>query len=235
MVIVFILSPQVSVKLIFFVIMYRLHTLYFTLVGILFCANTSFAQRYDFEGELIYHTDDRILASIEGDSASYIRYYVKNEQVRVENITQMGTQVYLRNYHENTAVLLFSFSGQNFALTQDLSKDTIVKHYETKKSCKSIKIGEFKGKQISISGEHLKEPVTTYYSKKFPGYMIDIYQGSIPGLPLKYDLIVQGEKVNYELVKLVEKEVPNNLFEIPEGYLQMTMEDFLQRLAPEEN
>src|SRR5690606_6532646 len=128
-----------------------------------------------------------------------------------------------------------SFSGQNFALTQDLSKDTIAKFYETKKSCKSTKIGEHKGKQMTISGEHLKEPITVYYSKKIPGYMIDIYQGSIPGLPLKYELIVQGESVNYEIVKLQEKEVSDTLFEIPKDYQLMTMEEFLKRLAPQEN
>lgn len=215
--------------------MYRFYTFIFALVGILLCSNTSFAQRYDFEGELIYHTDDRILATIESDSATYIRYYVKNENVRIENITQMGTQVYIRNYTENKAVLLFSFSGQNFALTQDLNKDTIIKQYETKKSCKSTKIGEHKGKQMTISGEHLKEPLPVFYTKKFPGYMVDIYQGIIPGLPLKYALIVQGESVNYELVKLQQKEISDKLFEIPEGYQLMTMEEFLKRLAPEEN
>jgi hypothetical protein len=64
--------------------------------------------------------------------------------------------------------------------------------------------------------------------------MIDIYDGVTPGLPLQYDLIVQGEKVGYELVKLEEKEISTSLFEIPDGYLRMTMDEFLQRLSPEQ-
>jgi hypothetical protein len=206
-----------------------------TIFLILFITITACAQKNKhFEGTLLYVTNDRIQLESGVDSAQYIKYFVQGDLIRVENKTQMGDQIYIKDLSKNSAVLLFNFGSDKFALTQDLTMDTISKNYTTKKDCKNAQVGDFKAKCLSISGEHLKEPVRIYYTKSHPGYMVDIYDGITPGLPLQYDLIVQGEKVGYELVKLEEKEVPTSLFEIPDGYLRMTMDEFLQRLSPEQ-
>ena len=207
----------------------------FAILSLLALSTLSFTygQRFNFEGELIYFTNDPIQETIPVDSAAYIKYFVRGEEVRVESVTQMGKQVYLINHREQKAVLMLSFANRHVALVQDLTKDTITKNYTIKKSCKSQKIGTLKGSKATLSGEHLTEPITLFYSKKYPNYIVDIYNGVIPGLPLSYDLIIQGDRVNYEIVKLEEKTISDDYFHVPAHYTVMTMEEFLQQLSPE--
>jgi hypothetical protein len=209
-----------------------------TLFSLLFLHNLK-AQDFPFEGKLIYHTNDSIqnqIGIITGiDSASYTTYYVKNEWVRIENVTQMGKQIYIKNLAKNKAILLLSFANQHFALTQDLSKDTLVRNYTFKKKCKSIKINSFKGKKGFVSGENLQTPIPIVFSKKHPNYIVDIYNRSIPGLALSYQLIIQGDTVEYELVTLKEGDVSKDLFDIPDYYNVLSMEDFLKRLSEFQN
>lgn len=219
-------------KSLYFAVMITVQSKYMGLLFFVLFSFSSCSQEYSFEGKLTYITDDPVQQQITSDSAEYINYYVKQEKVRVETKTQMGKQIYIKDFKKNTAVLLLDFNGKKMALLQDLKKDTLQKNYSVKKNCKSTKVGEFKAKCLSISGEHLKEPVQVYYSKSYPGYMIDVYDKQIPGLPLQYDLIVQGDQVNYELVRLDEREIAAEMFSIPEEYEQLTMEEFLERLSP---
>jgi hypothetical protein len=52
-------------------------------------------------------------------------------------------------------------------------------------------------------------------------------------LPTKYALVVQGMPVTYQLVKLEEKPVSDELFKVPADCLVLTMEEFMTMLSNE--
>ena len=186
-----------------------------------------------FEGLLIYETDDPMLNNVPVDSGKFIKHYVKGDSVRVESFTSMGKQVHIKDLASQTAYLIFVFGGQKVALFQDLSLDTIKRNFNWTDVSDSKKIAEQKSKSGFISGAYLTEPIQVFYAPKYPSKIIDVYDGIIPGLPTKYALVVQGMPVTYQLVKLEEKPVSDELFKVPADCLVLTMEEFMTMLSNE--
>jgi hypothetical protein len=186
-----------------------------------------------FEGVLIYETDDPMLNNVPVDSGKFIKHFVKGDSIRVESFTAMGKQVHIKNLANQTAYLIFVFGGQKVALYQDLSLDTIKRNFQWTDSGDSKKIAEQKSKSGFISGAYLNEPVQVFYATKYPSKIIDVYDGIIPGLPTKYALVVQGMPVTFQLVKLEEKPISDELFKVPTDCLVLTMEEFMTMLSNE--
>jgi hypothetical protein len=195
------------------------------------CDDNSKVER--FEGLLIYETDDPMLNNVPVDSGKFIKHYVKGDSIRVESFTSMGKQVHIKNLANQTAYLIFVFVGKKVALFQDLSLDTIKRNFQWRDSGDSEKIAELKSKSGFISGAYLNNELQVFYSAKYPSKIIDVYDGIIPGLPTKYALLVQGMSVNYELVKLEEKPISDELFKVPSDCLVLTMEEFMELLSTE--
>ena len=88
-------------------------------MGLLFFVLFSFSscsQEYSFEGKLTYITDDPVQQQITSDSAEYINYYVKQEKVRVETKTQMGKQIYIKDFKKNHSWKLWNVINKTFLL-----------------------------------------------------------------------------------------------------------------------
>lgn len=187
-----------------------------------------------FEGVLIYETDDRMLDNVPVDSGKFIKYFVKGDSVRVESFTAMGKQIHLRDNKTKSGVLIFVFSGKKVALLQDLTQDTIKRGFNIKLSKDSQKIAGIYSEKAKISGAFLEYPVEVYYSPHYPNHILDIYDKEIPGLPTKYQLIVQNIPVNYTLVKLESTPIDDAKFSIPEDCIVITMEEFLEFLSNQE-
>jgi|GEM_PF-2573743 len=186
-----------------------------------------------FEGLLIYETDDPMLNNVPVDSGKFIKHYVRGDSIRVESFTSMGKQVHIKDLANQTAYLIFVFGGQKVALFQDLSLDTIKRNFNWTDVSDSKKIAEQKSKSGFISGAYLNEPIQVFYAAKYPSKIIDVYDGIIPGLPTKYALVVQGMSVNYQLVRLEEKLISDELFKVPADCLVLTMEEFMTMLSNE--
>jgi hypothetical protein len=184
-----------------------------------------------FEGLLIYETDDSMLNQVPVDSGKYIKYFVKGDSVRVESYTPMGKQIHIRNHKSKTGVLIFVYAGKKIALLQDFKKDTIQRNFQLKRTEESAEIAELYSEKASVNGEHLKEAVDVYFAPNYPDHILDIYEGIIPGLPTKYQLIVQQLPVNYWLVKSVEQVIDNDKFSIPDDCTVLTMEEFLSLIS----
>ena len=187
-----------------------------------------------FEGMLIYETDDQMLNNVPVDSGKFVKYFVKGDSIRVESYTSMGKQVHLRDQSTQSGVLIFVFAGRKVALLQDLSKDTIRRGYEILFEHESKVVAGLKSKKALIQGAYLDSPITVFYTPNYPNHILDIYDGIIPGLPTKYQLIVQHVPVNYSLVKLEHKPIDSSLFKIPDDCFVINMEEFMEIISQQD-
>jgi hypothetical protein len=198
----------------------------FSLLSLLFVFQYNlYAQSHTFSGELVYRTET-VAHSGKPTKQELIRYFVKNELVRVETLTPMGLQVFIRNFATGEGVLLLNMNGQNYALKQQLTSASILA-YTFEKGKQKTTIATIKAKQGIISAPHLSEDIHVFYTLKLPGYFIDIYNQLIPGLPIRYSLIVQGEEVLYELVEWNTNEPHPDAFTVPDEYMHITMDEFM--------
>jgi len=184
-----------------------------------------------FEGVLIYECDDAMLNNVPVDSGKFIKYFVKGDSVRVESFTSVGKQIHLRDHRTNSGALIFVYGGRKIALLQDFSKDTIKRDFKYEATSETQKIAGLTSQKAFISGAYLSEPMAVYFSPNYPRHIIEIYDGIIPGLPTKYQLLVQETPVNYTLVKLEQKPVETKKFSIPDDCLILTMEEFFELLS----
>ena len=184
-----------------------------------------------FEGVLIYECDDAMLNNVPVDSGKFVKYFVKGDSVRVESFTSVGKQIHLRDHNSNSGVLIFVYAGKKIALLQDFNQDTLKRGFELKTTTETKKIAGISSEKMLVSGAFLDKPMEVYYTPNYPNKIIDIYDGLIPGLPTKYQLLVQQILVNYTLVKLEQKPVDSKKFAIPDDCLVLTMEEFLELLS----
>ena len=206
--------------------------------GIAFCflllsCNNSEKVDY-FEGILIYKTDDPMLNHVPVDSGKFVKYYVKGDSIRVESFTPMGKQIHLRNHTSKSGVLIFVHGGRKVALLQDFKKDTIQRGFKLNNINEPGEVLGLETEMTQISGAYLKQPLKITYSPNYPNHIIDIYDRIVPGLPVKYSLMVQQFKVNYELVQIKQEPVEDQKFSIPKDCIVLTMEEFMQQLSNQE-
>jgi hypothetical protein len=184
-----------------------------------------------FEGLLIYATDDPSLNNVPVDSGQYIKHYIKGDSIRVESYTPFGKQVHMRFTSQKKAYLIFVHNGKKIALIQDLSKDTIQRDFKFQKIKGKENIAGVPSKKGEIRGGFIQDStIQVYFADHYPRGLIDIYDGIIPGLPTKYTLIIQHFPVSYQLVKIEEKTIDENMFIIPKDCIVLTMEEFLDSI-----
>lgn len=188
----------------------------------------SCAAQKPFEGVLSYKTEEKLYAQT-ADSIHLVKHYVKGDKVATVSQSNFGGQKYIRDTKNNVGTLLLKFNGQKFALTQDLTQDTIKKHFTIEKGKGKKKFAGLKSQHYLISGEYLDSAVHVYLCSKFPSNIVSIY-GGLKGLPTKYTLLIKNEPIEYELVKVEEIPIESSLFEIPADYKVMSMRDFLDKM-----
>jgi hypothetical protein len=185
----------------------------------------------NFEGLLIYETNDPNLNNVPMDSGKFIKHYIKGDSIRVESYTPFGKQVHMRFTSQKKAYLIFVHNGKKITLIQDLSKDTIQRDFKFHKIKGKEKIAGIPSKKGGISGGFIQDStIQVYFADHYPKGLIDIYDGTIPGLPTKYTLIVQHFPISYTLVKIEEKTIDEDKFIIPKDCIILTMEAFLESI-----
>ena len=201
-------------------------TLIFLLLSGLACAQT-------FSGIITYdlsYTKEGVTIPPE-HLPSQVVDMISELKVRTEQNTQLGTQVALFNASDSSYVLLVEFVDEKIAILMpdDYGTKTGKPKPTIKYKCKSKKIGGYKCKLaiVTYPGE---SPVEVYYTKKIPAQLSQKFEG-LKGFPLAFDLQLDGLMQHQEASQIVEKTVPGDLFEIPDDYRQMTMEEFQKSLG----
>lgn len=152
--------------------------------------------------------------------------YFLGEITRTETEGSLGKQVLIKNLKLNTGTLLLNLGNQKLAIHIDYNQDTLPEKnpYKLKHKCGSKEMLGFKTKK-SIVKRYNKE-FELFYFKKADAKYAPAYNDA-KGLPLKYKLYADEVCETYTCQELKFYAVEATLFDIPAGYMRLTLEDFL--------
>lgn len=181
-----------------------------------------------FEGKMVYKISSERTEHSPYDSLGYQVIYAKDSMLRIENFTQLGKQVYIKHITKNRAFILMEFEGERVALKSIPEPPANEGKYEfSKRKGKETIMGrtarkmEVKIPNIdSLFVMYYFEDVSHDYSEAIPG---------LPGLPVKFTLIANGELSDFELIHFEKKAIGIDYFGIPSDYKIMTMDEFIER------
>lgn len=179
-------------------------------------------------------------ASGEWSSAGDLTYFIKGDFSRIEQPLGMGMkQVVISNHIQHTRHILIEMMGKKVDIAMEEAE------YLEMESGKLTPSIEYPGDKKEIAGEKCKKAMCTFEDQgrihtSEVYYTADIsneYHGEFPGLkgfPLEYESSMSGMRVLMVANNLEEKELEDTLFEVPEGYESVTMQEF-QNMLMEQN
>jgi len=158
--------------------------------------------------------------------------YITKGHVRIEQKTMMGDQNVITDTKAKTTVLLMNMMGKKMAITMNddgkeqptptivYSKETkTIAGYECKKAIYTTK---------DQAGE--EQELEVFYTEEIPSEANDKLPG-LKGYPLEYSINAQGMLMTLAAKSVSKEKVSKKLFEIPEGYEEMSMEDFMKSMG----
>lgn len=148
--------------------------------------------------------------------------------VRSENESKLGLQILIKDIEADTATLLMTALGTDYALFMDFK--------EEKKKADNIEYKK-KDKKKEFSGYQAKLFTYTKNKKEFEAYMTDEIDGryigvlnDLEGFPLQYSLDFGPQIVRYTCVGISTAKPTKDLFQTPEGYKRMTLDEFYESI-----
>lgn len=196
----------------------------------------SFASAQTFIGKITYDIDYELPEAMESQRAmlpSEMIMYIGKQNTRIEQKTMMGDQIVISNTKEKTAVLLMNMMGQKMAIKMD-NKDAqeapkpVIEYVSGIKNIAGYSCKKAIVKSTDESGE--EQSLEVYYTEEIPAEANDKLPG-LKGFPLEYGMNTQGMLMTLTAKEISKEKIAKQLFEIPEGYETMTMEDFMKSMG----
>jgi len=188
-----------------------------------------------FEGKITFGIDYELPEAMEAQRSmlpSEMIVYITKGHVRIEQKTMMGDQNVITDTKAKTTVLLMNMMGKKMAITMNddgkeqptptivYSKETkTIAGYECKKAIYTTK---------DQAGE--EQELEVFYTEEIPSEANDKLPG-LKGYPLEYSINAQGMLMTLAAKSVSKEKVSKKLFEIPEGYEEMSMEDFMKSMG----
>lgn len=192
---------------------------------ILFACGTKVQER--FEGKMVYKITSDRTEQFNEDSLGYQVVYAKDSMLRIENFTQLGKQVYIKHITKNRAYILMEFNGEKVALKSIPEPPSNAGKYEFKKKRGKETIAGRTAHKMEVKIPNVDSLFVMYYFDDISHDYSEAVPG-LPGLPVKYTLIVNDELSDFELIEFEQKEISIDYFGIPSGYKVMTMDEFIE-------
>ncbi len=193
---------------------------------ILFACGTKVQER--FEGKMVYKITSERTEHSQDDSLGYQVIYAKDSMLRIENFTQLGKQVYIKHITKNRAFILMEFEGEKVALKSIPEPPANEGKYEfSKRKGKEIIAGR-SARKMEVKIPNIDSLFIMYYFGDISHDYSEAIPG-LPGLPVKFTLITNGELADFELIYFEKKAIGIDYFGIPSDYKIMTMDEFMQR------
>jgi GLPGLI family protein len=160
--------------------------------------------------------------------------YIGKDFTRVEQTTGLGEQITINDLKSGGSKVLMNMMGQKIALSTegaDKEFEPIVEELEGTKE-----IAGYLCKQVrySVPNKDGGEDVsyTIYYSEEIGSEANTQFPG-LNGFPMEYVIEAQGMTITYSAKKVTEEKVSKDLAKVPEGYEEMSYEDFLKMMGQE--
>jgi len=192
---------------------------------ILFSCGTKVPER--FEGKMVYKITSQNTDQFSQDSLGYQIVYTKDSLLRIENFTQIGKQVYIKHIAKNRAYILMEFNGEKVALKSIPEEPVNAGKYEFKKKMGKEVIAGKSARKMQVKIPNIDSLFIMYYFDDISHDYSEAVPG-LPGLPVKYTLLVNDELADFELIQLEPRQVSIDFFGIPAGYKIMTMDEFIE-------
>jgi hypothetical protein len=180
-----------------------------------------------FEGKMVYKISSSRTEHIDEDSLGYQIVYAKDSMLRIENFTQLGKQVYIKHITKNRAYILMEFNGEKIALKSIPEPPANAGKYEFKKKRGKQDIAGKSARKMQVKIPNVDSLFIMYYYDDISHDYSEAIPG-LPGLPVKYTLIVNDELADFELIKFEQKEISIDFFGVPSDYKVMTMDEFVE-------
>jgi len=198
--------------------------------------STAFAQK-NFEGKVSYGIE---YSNVPAEMAPYqsmlpkeVNVYLKGQQSRIEQQGPMGSQtVVLADHKEKTGDLLTNAMGKKVHI--HITKEEVEKEeeneedYEVKYFDETKEIAGYTCKKAEAITED--GSFTIFYTEEISGDLSNQYK-KIKGFPLEYEVNEGEMTVTFLAKEVTKKKLEKALFEVPDGYETMTMDEFRESLG----
>jgi hypothetical protein len=191
------------------------------------CATREAVER--FEGKMVYKLSSDKLDRLATDSINYQVIYAKDSMLRIENFTPIGKQIYIKHIPKNRAYILMEFNGQKIAIQSIPEPAVNDGKYLFKKRRGKVTVAGIEAKKIDVTLPEIDTMMTMLYHPRMSADYSEAIPG-IPGMPLRYALLVDGVLTTFELLELEERVIDIDFFGIPSDYERMTMDEFIERM-----
>jgi GLPGLI family protein len=188
-----------------------------------------------FEGKITFEIDYELPEAMEAQRSmlpSEMVIYITKGHVRIEQKTMMGEQNVITDTKSQTSILLMNMMGKKMAISMaDEVKEAPAPKIEYFKDTKTIAGYECKKATYIIPDEAGGEKeMEVYYTEEIPSEANDKLPG-LKGYPLEYSIDAQGMTMTLTAKTVSKEKVSKKLFQIPEGYDSMSMEDFMKSMG----
>jgi len=193
---------------------------------------TGYSQKSKFEGKIVYGiTYDEMPEGMEQYSsmlASESTIYIKGAKTRTEQGTGMGgKQVVIADRKKGETVALMDIMGKKIKmiLSEGDMKES-KRNMENAQITYADEIKEIAGyqcKRATIVFEGEEDPVTIFYTEEISKENDSYFKG-LKGFPLQYSINKNGFGMTMTAKQVIKEKVPDKLFDIPDGYEEMTRE-----------
>lgn len=208
--------------------------------ALLVLATSALAQKKLKEGKVTYEIsypglqlDPQQAAMLPTESISYI----KNGRSRIENKMGMGmSTVTITDSKEGSVVTLIDMMGNKTALK--VTKEQAEKEAEQRKIEKPViketnetkEVAGFKCKKAEVTDSKGNKSIV-WYTPDIEGRTDKGQFKGISGFPMEFEVSQQGMTMKFVVKNVSEEKVPDEMFNIPPGYKEMTMDEFKKSMG----
>lgn len=198
----------------------------------------SFAQ--NFEGEvkmdIEYVEIPEAMEMYESMLPKQMTWKIKGEKTRMEQEVMGMTQATIIDNKAKKSVTLMNQMGQKLALTADLSNEDGEEDGETtvEVTKETKEIAGYKCKKALVTSPD-GTMLEVWFTEDLPAINNPnaSFSTKIKGFPMQYNVNNEaaGMSMTMTVNKVEKKEIADTEFEIPEGYEEMTMEEFQEQMG----
>lgn len=165
--------------------------------------------------------------------ATEMTCHIGKEFTRVEQASTIGDQITINDLKTGVTTVLLDLMGNKIAITtEDVEDDATKPEIEYLDETKDIVGFKCKKAIYKIKKEDTEAEFEVYYTDELPAAANTQFKG-IEGFPLEYVLEAQGMVTTYTAIAVTEGKVDKALSEIPKGYEEMTIDEFMKMMGGE--